>query len=536
MELFPIMSSNSPFRMRPSAELVWYYRQCLEVVQYLPSVRGHVLELLVDKSLEMDVEIKINDGGEATIDEEKEEDIFQLDLDDTVGEKKPLEGADVTVNEMADKLDSLMRLLFEYTEASILADPSLTPELYQVFSRVFESLILITHKSKFVQFLLLHLCGLENKALPAVTSMEEAPLTLYRDFAAKLINIIVDPYRATVTRQTGACYLASFVSRASFVCPETVCECICALLRWADAYMQSLGAMQVRANDARDQCNLHSLFYTVCQSACYIMCFRGVEAVKFYRYAAANPGGQHAELEHVDIGPERWNRICGHSLEPLRFCLESVRTEFLQLARIYHLIDPSVLDRLEKSDRRMASVQQQQKKKKPVSRIMTAATLQKQRLSAGVGGLGRGTNPLDSFFPFDPYLLRRSHGFIEPFYNHWGGTIEETFMADDDDGLADDASAQSGDSDSSGNENGSDSDSNDDDDDDDDDDDQSFRNTATGSGINPMSFASNATSASSRSSVLPGGSMDVHSKRDQLQVAWTKTKRERAPSIENGSW
>lgn len=533
MELFPIMSSNSPFRMRPGPELVWYYRQCLEVVQYLPSVRGHVLELLVDKSLEMDVEIKINDGGEATIDEEKEEkdeDIFQLDLDDAVDENKPLvEGADVTVNEMADKLDSLMRLLFEFTEASILADPSSTTELYRVFSRVFESLILITHKSKFVQFLLLHLCGLENKALPALTSSEEAPLTLYRDFAAKLINIIVDPYRATVTRQTGACYLASFVSRASFVCPETACECICALLRWADAYMQSLGTVQVRANDARDQCNLHSLFYTVCQSACYIMCFRGVEAVKYYQYAANNPGGQHAELDIVDIGPERWNRICGHSLEPLRFCLESVRTEFLQLSRIYHLIDPSVLDRLEKSDRRMASVQQ---KKKPVSRIMTAATLQKQRLSAGVGGLGRGTNPLDSFFPFDPYLLRRSHGFIEPFYNHWGGSIEETFMEDDDDGLADDASAQSGDSGSSGTENGSDSDSNDDDNDD-----QSFRNPAGGPGMNPMSLASNATSASSRSSVLqPGGSLDVHLKRDQLQVEWTKTKRARAPSIENGSW
>jgi hypothetical protein len=104
-------------------------------------------------------------------------------------------------------------------------------------------------------------------------------------------------------------------------------------------------------------------------------------------------------------------------------------------------------------------------------------------------------------------------------------------VEDDDDGLADDASAQSGDSDSSDTENGSDSDSNDDDDDD-----NSFRNTAAGSGINPMSFASNATSASSRSSVLPGGSLDVHSKRDQLQVAWTKTKRERAPSIENGSW
>lgn len=35
------------------------------------------------------------------------------------------------------------------------------------------------------------------------------------------------------------------------------------------------------------------------------------------------------------------------------------------------------------------------------------------------GGLGKGSNPLDSFFPFDPYLLRRSHVYVEDMYNTW---------------------------------------------------------------------------------------------------------------------
>ncbi|CAN0477912.1 unnamed protein product, partial [Laminaria digitata] len=35
------------------------------------------------------------------------------------------------------------------------------------------------------------------------------------------------------------------------------------------------------------------------------------------------------------------------------------------------------------------------------------------------GGLGRGSNPLDSFFPFDPYLLRRSHAYVDTIYNTW---------------------------------------------------------------------------------------------------------------------
>ena len=42
-----------------------------------------------------------------------------------------------------------------------------------------------------------------------------------------------------------------------------------------------------------------------------------------------------------------------------------------------------------------------------------------------VGGLGRGSNPLKSFFPFDPLLLRRSHDYIEEFYKHWQGPCQE---------------------------------------------------------------------------------------------------------------
>jgi len=532
MELFPIMSANAPFRMRPSLELLLYYQQCLEVVKYLPSIQGQVLELLVDKTLEMDVEIKINDGGEVTIDDEKDECVFQLDLDDKVDDKKPLPGG-VSVNEMADKLDSLMLLLFQYTETCVATNASSARSLYQVFARVFENLVLITHKSKFVQFLLLHVCGLENKTLTSMVhfTLEHPPVTLYRDFAAKLINIIVDPYRATVTRQTGACYLASFVSRASFVCAETVCESVSALLRWADVYMQAVGSFSLRAADARDQCSLHSLFYTVCQSAYYIMCFRGVDAVRFYRtVTTGSPESRYAEPEHIDIGTERWDRLCGHALEPLRYCLESVRSEFLQIAKLYQLLDPNLLDHLEKADRRMASGQ---KRKKKVTRIITAATLEKQRLRAGVGGLGRGTNPLDSFFPFDPYLLFLSHGHVEPFYNHWGGSLREELVEEEDDGdvnIADDASAQSDTSD--------DAESDSDSDDDGDDDDDSFRNALTGSYIQPMSLASHATSASSRSSSMPvQGSPNVQTKREQLHDAWTNTlKRSRAPSIENGSW
>jgi RNA polymerase I-specific transcription initiation factor RRN3 len=55
--------------------------------------------------------------------------------------------------------------------------------------------------------------------------------------------------------------------------------------------------------------------------------------------------------------------------------------------------------------------------------ISTAATQEKKRLDGGVGGLGQGSNPLDSFFPFDPYLLQQSYIHVHSYYRNWEDCI-----------------------------------------------------------------------------------------------------------------
>jgi len=538
------MSSNAPFRTRPESELVWYYAQCLEVLKYHPAIRPQVLELLVDKCLEMDVEIKITDVGEAKIDEEKEDDdddIFELELDEPGPSKEDDEGnLTATVDEMANKLDSLMLLLFQYSsQLSASGTAEAVEELYKVYSHVFESTVLICHKSKFVQFLLLYVCGQEGKLNDAGSiddddddQQDEDSTPLYRQFAAKLIDIVLDPFRATVTRQSGACYLASFVSRASFVCAETVCESVSALLRWAEAYIDSIASQpkspsRPTADNPGDQCSLHALFYTVCQSAFYIMCFRGTEALEFFH----NERMSGNDDEHIDIGAGRWTQLCSHRTRPLRYCLESVRSEFLELSRTHDLIDASVINTVVQRD---GSIPVVKHRKRKVSKITTAATLEKERLRGGVGGLGKGTNPLDSFFPFDPYLLRRSHVFIEPVYIHWcgvaggaGGGAADDFESDDDEvnAAADDTMADD-ENDDLGGESADDSSSDHDDDEASDSDDSSDGDSDDLAAFEPMSLASDAPPPDTppRTGVAP-------------REAWSETlKRTRAPSIENGSW
>jgi RNA polymerase I-specific transcription initiation factor RRN3 len=520
MEIFAVMAASAPYRNKPEPELSWFYQQCVYVLEYVPGIEGHVLEMLVDKCLEMDVEIKIKDGGEVIIDQEDDDDmtgdVFQLDLDDDDNKPKPKPKLDSTVDEMADKLDSLMLLIMEYVERRINSNLFNAYNLYYVLSRAFESSILITHKSKFVQFLLLHLCGLENKAVQ-MQQQDEEPLLLYRDFAAKLIDVIVDPYRATITRQGAACYLASFVSRTSYVCPETICEAVSALLRWAEAYMQSQGSYSVHAADVRNQCSLHLLFYTVSQAAFYIMSFRGTEAVLFYRQADS-----YEEPERIDISSGRWTRLCRHPLQPLRYCLESVRSEFLTVSKTFELLQNEVLEQLILDDQRLATALG---KKKRASKIRTSVTLEKERQTGGVGGLGRGTNPLDSFFPFDPYLLHRSNQLVKPFYSHWKGSLSPDDMMDGEEEDGEDIEEQTACSTTDLVNDGSDSSESNE---------QDMRHTDDLPHFEPMSLGSHGTASTSS---LPANTPDgFATKRGALHESWATLKRSRAPSIENGSW
>ena len=475
-DIFPIIASCAPYWTRDKSHLDYYFLQCTRVIRYLPTIRTQILELIIDKSLEIDIHIKIQDDGNVHVeieadneggeDEAGDQNIPKITTTVKTASTSQISYSEVT--ELSDKLDSLLALLLETIQKepqdATCGDEStseivkrrrqrqVTRKLYYEIYPIFESTILTTHKAKFVQYCMFLLCGLEGSIQQQgvdedgrhptrAVANDNDHVPLYRDFTSKLLEIVMDPYRATLTRQSGACYLASFVSRAAYVSSETICESVSALLLWAETYIsQARNIYSYRAADSREQTEMHSLFYTVCQAAFYIMCFRGTEAIEFMRRTAdIDPNSPNTNdkvdvdnekeaffMEHVDIGKERWTRICNHPLRPLKFCLESVRSEFLHLAHFYDLIDEKVFDKLVAEAKRMSTGLL--KKRKAV--ISTAATLEKKRKEGGVGGLGKGSNPLKSFFPFDPLLLSRSHAFVKPYYKHWQGPVEEEDVLD----------------------------------------------------------------------------------------------------------
>ena len=79
-EIFNILASSFPFKLHKVSVQINYVKQCLIVLQYVPTIHGDLLELFMDKCLEMDVEIRIGDGGLVELEEQKksDEDIYQL--------------------------------------------------------------------------------------------------------------------------------------------------------------------------------------------------------------------------------------------------------------------------------------------------------------------------------------------------------------------------------------------------------------------------------------------------------------------------
>jgi hypothetical protein len=68
----------------------------------------------------------------------------------------------------------------------------------------------------------------------------------------------------------------------------------------------------------------HLVFYSVMQAACYVMCFLGVELA-------------HKQRANLKLR-QAWEVTLGCSFDPLRYCIKSVKWEFLRLSLFTDLV------------------------------------------------------------------------------------------------------------------------------------------------------------------------------------------------------
>uniref|UniRef100_A0A3P8Z3M3 RRN3 homolog, RNA polymerase I transcription factor n=1 Tax=Esox lucius TaxID=8010 RepID=A0A3P8Z3M3_ESOLU len=375
--MMPILTDNFPFVQKSSRTLECYVHNLLRVAVYIPTLRRDILELIVNRMLKLDVSAprgEIEEVEENAVQKEvkgeQEEGLFDMD-EDVCSVKSGPEGSDRMCHPVAERLDTLMAVLLAFIKdvchVNGCLDVERTKDLYRDLICVFDKLILPTHGSCHIQYSVFYLCSFR--------------LALAEAFLEHLWRLLQSPSHSAVIRQASAGYMGSFLARANFLPVATVRACLDLLVPWLHLYIDS------QDSRSRAYCDiaLHGPFYSACQAVFYTLIFRHGDLLK------GDMGKGLAYLQGLNL-----ERIVMCQLNPLKVCLPAVTNMFAAITRKYQLVFCYTI--IERNNRHVLPV---------------------VRTSVGGDCVSTNTNPLDSFFPFDPYLLKRSGKLIEPLYQVW---------------------------------------------------------------------------------------------------------------------
>lgn len=348
--LLDILEHNFPHKRLDVETHRCYLSNILQVASYCEALKSSILALAIKNILQIDVEIKIE-----SLDEEDEDEIqFDMEITDAA--------------DMGTKLDALMDILFTFIFRESQRSEKHREQMFFMLMQLFDTFILKTHKSKYVQFLLFYVCAMDINYTHA--------------FVRYLLEKVMDVSNHPLTRSTCAAYLGSFLARSTLVPTQLVQEPLQIMSRWALQY-------GTQNRDTMPDAEVHGLFYSVCQAVFYVVCF------KYQQLALRTPEGA-AFLDSLEL-----DAIIQSRLNPLRLCASTVVTEFLKVAADLCGLLPSARAVLERN----------------------------KRVVLATKSVFGNANQLDSFFPFDPYLLRHSSKHISAIYQTWSPIPENPATA-----------------------------------------------------------------------------------------------------------
>eukprot|EP00003_Mantamonas_plastica_P033640 TRINITY_DN974_c1_g1_i8.p1 TRINITY_DN974_c1_g1~~TRINITY_DN974_c1_g1_i8.p1 ORF type:complete len:693 (-),score=289.69 TRINITY_DN974_c1_g1_i8:61-2139(-) len=476
-QLVQLLVSNFPHKRMDTIVQGTYLRNLLTITYYIPSIKKPILDCTIDRLIQIDVEIKLEDmpdedelffetqndfafapesssssslsngaqdqldldtvddndnsNSNSNINEDQEDDNDRGDW----GDSHLLTSGDKEMDIMAEKLDMMMDLMFYYirlqckkrkrrprkstqdeeeeyeedddddeeeddnmmieenSDEDLVTDKT-TDQLFTILIQLFDARILTVHKCKYTQFLMYYICSRNARYTES--------------FLAFLLEKSLEERLGfpMLTRQTCIAYLSSFVARSNFVAPDIVNLVIDHMISWIEDYIEDYDGngmdMEIDAGTtdlpkALANPEKHTLFYAMCQGLFYIICFK--QDMLLTDDDQNDEEDEDEEEEDVDVDEEQdgtdnnngqhpffrranLSKIINSSFNPLSVCEPEVIYEFSSLAQRHGLKGCLHRIRLNEEHRRKAI-------------------------------------PLETFFPFDPYLLRDSSKSIQPLYTNW---------------------------------------------------------------------------------------------------------------------
>ncbi|XP_052191460.1 RNA polymerase I-specific transcription initiation factor rrn3-like [Diospyros lotus] len=373
LRLLPIVLQRMPNVYNKEPLIVAYVENMLRLESGAMGelVGSMMLIAVVDRLIDLDVEIEWED----ILQDDSCKSIFEMeleDMEDTIDEEDAMlqressSGRSLRGNVVAEKLDSLLVLMFEHLKSC--KDAGRLNKVFETLLQSFEVTVLSAYKSKFAQFVTFYACSLD-------------PENCGMRFADALSDIFTGSACPPVKRMSAVAYLASYLSRAKFLSVSFVIKILQRLVSWCWKYTEDeVSNINPKA---------HRVFYSGCQAIMYVLCFHMRSVMDIPRLKS--------QLFLMPL-----EAILKHPLSPLKVCLPSIVQEFLRQARAARLFT--------------------------VSETFVFNDLLESELSRAFGGMER----LDMFFPFDPYLLKKSDRFIRPNFVYWS-VVRTTYDEEDDD-------------------------------------------------------------------------------------------------------
>ncbi|XP_001356293.3 RNA polymerase I-specific transcription initiation factor RRN3 [Drosophila pseudoobscura] len=357
-----VISAKFPYFKKPAHVTAGYLYNVLWLMEYKPMFEELVLQLVLQKLLILDVNAPRDEIVETDEDEDKMDEGDVFTIDDITSDTVVKQPEDSVVHPIGHTLDTCLSMLYKFVDSKtrILPDCSegkrwAANRFFKTLLYIFDEVLLPSHNTHHVQFVIFHVCSIRS-------AYSEA-------FLSSLWLKVQNPNVSAIIRHAAVGYIASYLARAKFVPLSTIKLYLNELSNWANSYIGD--SDQYSSQNGSLKANM--VFFSVCQSIFYLIAFRAKDLTK--------------DLHFLQLLP--LSRIAMSHLNPLRYCLPAVATAFAGVTRTHQLAYcHTVLER--NARRKLATVYGHDK-------AMPEETL-------------------ETFFPFDPYMLKLSNKYIEPNY------------------------------------------------------------------------------------------------------------------------
>eukprot|EP01130_Rhizamoeba_saxonica_P018354 TRINITY_DN914_c0_g1_i4.p1 TRINITY_DN914_c0_g1~~TRINITY_DN914_c0_g1_i4.p1 ORF type:complete len:528 (-),score=91.42 TRINITY_DN914_c0_g1_i4:110-1693(-) len=360
-----VLTEYYPHKSFPMPVQKCYLENLLLILDYCVILEERLWEVILDRIIEIDVEIRLEDlpdEDELFLENDDEFGLFVMDDEQELANNNDIE---IAYKNNANKLDAMLGLMIQYLEA--VPEGERRDNVFKNMLKAFDSLLLHTHKSKFTQFLIFFICK-QNRDYATY-------------FLKYLFNKLEVEVESPIIQRTCAAYIGSFAGRAAYIDISHLKEAIHSLFTWIHRYLD-------KNEGSYPDAERHAVFYSVCQAALYVICFK---------QDLLSNNFDHGFMKNLRI-----QRVLESSLNPLILILSTVVQEFHQFTQNLSYINcGQILER---------------------NKNIVLPT----KSSYG------GSNHLDTFFPFDPYLLKHSSQYFKGYYTYWKSENDIESSEDDD--------------------------------------------------------------------------------------------------------